>query len=214
MDSKYKSKINSEYDSFARNYAVANFNSPLQYQILEFCSLLDSLGFKRSKDNLILDAGCGPGRDVDSLLAEGFSALGIDFSESMINIAKELVPAGDFRIGDFEESNEFEPESFCGIWSSASLIHYPKEEVRAILKNFSYWLKPNGALFISLLESSDNYEEKELRIKRFYQNPLKTYFFAINEMLELLESEGFDIWKYRKDFDFDNNWIDVFAFKK
>ncbi|MDK2907938.1 MAG: hypothetical protein PWQ87_396 [Candidatus Woesearchaeota archaeon] len=203
MDSsEIKERVRKEYDEFAERYAIANFDSPLQYQLSEFCSLL-------KKGAKILDAGCGPARDVEYLNEEGFDAFGIDFSKEMVRIGKNLVPKCNIEIADFLEK-EFKEESFGGIWCNASLIHIPKEEVKGALLKFYKWLEHDGILFLSMIEGKGH---KEIRIKRFYQNPLPVFFYELDELMGLLEEAGFEIIKHHREYDFENHWIDFFCKK-
>ena len=66
------------------------FSTP--FQIEEFSKYV-------KKDNSILDVGCGYGRTLGLLKQEGFNnTIVIDFSEGMIERAKELNPDIDFRV--------------------------------------------------------------------------------------------------------------------
>ncbi len=206
MESPKIEEVKKEYDEFADKYAAANFQNPLQYQLSEFCSLLP----KKDKASIkILDVGCGPGRDVEYLMEEGYDVFGIDFSEEMIKVAKKLVQDGKFEVADFTKK-DFEENSFSGIWCNATLLHLPREEVKEIFDKFLKWLEPQGILFVSMLEGEG---QRELRIKRFYQNSLTAYFYQLNELIQLLENKGFEIIKYYNEYDFENNWIDVFCRK-
>ena len=49
---------------------------------------------------LVVDVGCGAGRAVAELADQGVSAMGIDVSEQMIELAQERRPSGVFRVGD------------------------------------------------------------------------------------------------------------------
>jgi len=42
-----------------------------------------------NRGDLILDVGCGPGISAKTFIENGFRVVGIDFSEKMIEIAKE-----------------------------------------------------------------------------------------------------------------------------
>jgi SAM-dependent methyltransferase len=45
-----------------------------------------------------LDFGCGTGRSTRFLRDLGFDVIGVDISENMLEIAKELDPEGDYRL--------------------------------------------------------------------------------------------------------------------
>lgn len=50
----------------------------------------------------VLDAGCGAGTFCRFASELGFQLTGIDAAESLIELARELVPDGDFRVGDLQ----------------------------------------------------------------------------------------------------------------
>ena len=58
-----------------------------------------------------LDAGCGSGMAAQMAAARGAVVAGVDAAEAMLAIARERVPAGDFRVGDLE-ALPFADESF------------------------------------------------------------------------------------------------------
>ncbi|MGB3316617.1 MAG: class I SAM-dependent methyltransferase, partial [Albidovulum sp.] len=49
-----------------------------------------------------LDAGCGAGMAAALAASLGAKVAGLDAAEEMLEIARERVPAGDFRQGDLE----------------------------------------------------------------------------------------------------------------
>ncbi|MEK6300606.1 MAG: class I SAM-dependent methyltransferase [Acidobacteriota bacterium] len=60
--------------------------------------LLDILKRNGIRDGLVVDLGCGSGVWAHALSKAGFEVLGIDISESMIDIARKKVPAAEFRV--------------------------------------------------------------------------------------------------------------------
>lgn len=92
------------WDSVA---AVKKFSTPNQLEEIE----------KRvDKNSPILDLGCGYGRSLDKLVEAGYSNLfGIDYSQKMIELAKEHLPKFvDFRVASASEL-PYEDESFKGV---------------------------------------------------------------------------------------------------
>ncbi len=72
-----------------------------------------------------LDFGCGAGRSTRFLKKLGFNAIGIDISSSMIQLAKNADPGGDYRLvaeGDF---SAFGPGSFDLVLSAFAFDNIP-----------------------------------------------------------------------------------------
>lgn len=61
--------------------------------------LLHELGKAGIAGGLVIDLGCGSGLWAGALANAGYDVLGIDISESMIDIARGRVPQGEFQIG-------------------------------------------------------------------------------------------------------------------
>src|SRR5438046_818409 len=89
----------------------------------------------------ILDVGCGPGISAKYLTEKGFNVTGVDFSESMIDIAKQQVPGAEFFVLDVKDLPQIS-ETFDGIVAQAILLHFSKKEVPGILEIIKNRLKP------------------------------------------------------------------------
>jgi len=62
------------------------------------------LGILRNRGitaGLVIDLGCGTGIWAQELVHAGYAVLGVDFSPSMIALARKRVPAAEFRQGSF-----------------------------------------------------------------------------------------------------------------
>src|SRR5262245_45210486 len=51
----------------------------------------------------LLDVGCGPGLAALLASARGAQVAGLDAAEASLEVARERVPAGDFRVGEMED---------------------------------------------------------------------------------------------------------------
>src|SRR5688572_20877674 len=71
-----------------------------QYESISPDRYLDWLVAALEPGALVLDAGCGSGRDTAALRARGIQALGIDRSSGMLSEARRRHPACDFVCGD------------------------------------------------------------------------------------------------------------------
>jgi ubiquinone/menaquinone biosynthesis C-methylase UbiE len=107
--------------------------------------------------NNALDFGCGTGRSTRFLQTLGYKTIGIDISEEMITIARQLDPAGEYhRIDDGDFS--ILPFSFFDIILSAfTFDNIPTVEKKIrLFKGLSTLLTQNGTI-INLVSSPEIY---------------------------------------------------------
>jgi SAM-dependent methyltransferase len=67
--------------------------------------ILEILDRSKIRDGLVLDLGCGSGLWARELVKAGYPVLGVDISESMIDIARRRVPEAEFRVGSLFEAD-------------------------------------------------------------------------------------------------------------
>lgn len=60
--------------------------------------ILEILEKNKINTGLIVDLGCGSGLFIKELVKSGYQAIGIDISQSMIDIARKRVPKADFLV--------------------------------------------------------------------------------------------------------------------
>lgn len=95
----------------------------------------------------ILDFGCGPGRDLRALAAQGHVAIGLDGAASFVAMARDYsgceVWQQDFLALDLPA------ERFDGIFANATLQHVPRAALPRVLEELRASLKAHGVLFAS-----------------------------------------------------------------
>jgi SAM-dependent methyltransferase len=96
---------------------------------------------------VILDLGCGPGRDLRNFRAMGHEAIGLDGSREFVAMARAYsgceVLHQDFLALQLPENR------FDGVFANASLFHVPSRELPRVLEELRLALKPRGVLFSS-----------------------------------------------------------------
>ncbi len=108
--------------------------------------VLNSFASLLSSGAEVLDVGCGAGVPVAQFLVKAdFKVTGVDFSLSMIELARENVPQATFIEMDMRKL-DFADGSFDGIIAFYSLFHIQKEDHGAILLKFHNLLRENGIL--------------------------------------------------------------------
>ena len=96
---------------------------------------------------VILDVGCGPGRDLKTFRQLGHVAIGVDGSERFVEMARAYSGCEVWR----QDFLKFAlPDAyFDGVYANASLFHIPSQSLARVLQELYATLKPNGVLFSS-----------------------------------------------------------------
>ena len=96
---------------------------------------------------IVLDFGCGPGRDLKAFARLGHLAIGLDGAERFVQMAGNdsgcEVWQQDFLKLDLPDAR------FDGVFANASLFHVPGQELPRVLRQLHATLKPDGVLFCS-----------------------------------------------------------------
>lgn len=96
--------------------------------------------------SLILDAGCGSGRDSKAFLAQGYRVSAFDASPELARLATE-VTGQPVATRTFAQVDEV--ACYDGIWACASLLHLQESDIPHALKQLWIALKPEGVLYVS-----------------------------------------------------------------
>lgn len=100
--------------------------------------------------NRILDLGCGNGRYHQFFKDKKIEYTGIDYSEKLIEIAKNKYPEAEFQVAD-AFNLPFPDNFFDRIFSIAVLHHIPSLELRQqFLKEAKRVLKPEGKFILTV----------------------------------------------------------------
>jgi 2-polyprenyl-3-methyl-5-hydroxy-6-metoxy-1,4-benzoquinol methylase len=91
----------------------------------------------------LLDAGCGSGQKAKFFQDRGVRVIGIDFSEKLLEIARQTATASDFRLLDLRDIRTL-AEEFDGVFARASLLHIPKAEAFSVIEGMVSRLVPRG----------------------------------------------------------------------
>ena len=101
------------------------------------------------KNSKVLEIGCGPATDGKYLGEVGISCISVDFSKTMLGIAKEIDKKS--KLAQMDNYNlGFSENSFDGFWASATLLHM--ENASSALSELTRVTKNNGVGFISIKE--------------------------------------------------------------
>lgn len=145
---KARSSTNSAaaYDTIAEAYAAENATSLLN-EYYNRPAIRELLGDVHGKH--VLDAGCGSGPTLVDLIEGGATAVGLDGSSALIDIARDRVGADtELLVADLGDPLPFDDETFDDVVCSLALHyledwHRPLAEMRRVLK-------PGGRVILSI----------------------------------------------------------------
>ncbi len=149
----------------------------------------------------VLEIGCANGRDAKEILKYTSDYLGLDISEELINIAKQNVPEGRFKVSDIE--NYAFPENIDAIFAFASLLHSNIENLQNILNKAHSSLNKGGIFFISLKHGA--YQE----VIKNDEFGTRTYYFYTPEDIRRLVEGKYNIVKEGINSIRGQDWLDM-----
>lgn len=96
--------------------------------------------------SLILDFGCGSGRDTKYFLEHDFKIEAMDGSEKLCKAASEYT--GIIVKHQLFQDLKSEPK-YNGIWACSSILHLNKQELKQVIGNIRDSLLPSGIFYTS-----------------------------------------------------------------
>lgn len=161
----------------------------------EFIDDIKKFAAQFQNDSTILDLGCGSGYITNYLCNANLNAIGIDFSEEMIKIAKRKYPKLKFLLADFANVEDyFEEDSIDGLISIYSLYFVPKEQFETVLKSLSKVLKPEGKfLFVTQIGHGEEFVMTPLMEENNVEDKLYVNYYMKEELESILNKNNFSI---------------------
>ena len=143
-----------------------------------FCSHL-------SKDSLILDFGCGSGRDTKAFLEAGYRVDAIDGSGELCARASAYtgIPVKKMLFQELDAQ-----ERYDGIWACASILHLPKTELADVLKRIEAAMKPGGILYASFKYGENEGVRSGRYFSDFTEESIQAFWKDASSM------QIFDLW--------------------
>ena len=161
-----------------------------------------------SPPRVILDLGCGVGRDARYFENLGYNVSAIDGAEAMVKYANAILkkPARLMLFREMNFANEFD-----GIWAAASLIHTPQEALEDVIDRIGRALRPNGIFFATFKHGKGEYTQEE-----------RTFYYMTEESMCEYLAKGFEVLEIWKTEDKtssvahspDKTWLNILVRKK
>lgn len=165
------------YDDHAEEYASQTLLMDMSAVINEFLIYVPEGG-------MILDAGCGSGRDSLYFLKSGYQVEAFDASIQIARIARKNTGLAVKNIR-FQEMNY--DNVFDGVWACASLLHIEKTELNSVFRRIFISLKQGGVFFSSFKYGAGKLLTKGRSFTMFNENDLKNMLKS-NPGFELIKT--------------------------
>jgi 2-polyprenyl-3-methyl-5-hydroxy-6-metoxy-1,4-benzoquinol methylase len=145
-----------------------------------------------SRSAPLLDVPCGTGRFAQVLLDDGFSVVGVDISEAMLEVARRTLERHGARFrpraADVHELAKAEPKRYEAALCARVLMHFPLEEQIKFLRSVADLTKSRVVFSQSL---NTPYQRLRRRIKRLLGNqPSAAYPISKDDLANLLAGAG------------------------
>lgn len=137
-----------------------------------FLKLLD-------KGSLVLDFGCGSGRDTKYFLEHGMYVEATDGSEELCRIASDYagIPVKQMLFQELKET-----EKYDGIWACSSILHLPKQELKVVLMKMADALKEQGIIYTSFKYGDFEGERNGRYFTDFTEDTFRDFVADITEI--------------------------------
>ena len=175
------------YDTVAGAYA-GRLRDELDGKPLDR-ALLAALLEQRPAGTPVADLGCGPGHVTGWLAARGATAVGVDLSPGMIEVARREQPGAEFRVGDLLSLPAADGE-FGAVIAFYSVIHLTPGELPAALAELYRVLRPGG---LALLAFHAGTEVRHVTDWLGHDVDVDFRFYEPADMAAALEAAGFTV---------------------
>jgi ubiquinone/menaquinone biosynthesis C-methylase UbiE len=190
-------QVQTTYDQMVLEFAKRNHFSMSDNLVALAQQMVEHIG----QEGIVVDVGCGTGRDMAWFELHRIRTIGVDLSMGMLAYAKENVH-GELISMNMRNLG-FCDAYFDGVWCCASLLHLPKVEAVYALQEIRRILKVGGMLILSIQEGNDEgWEDGSIAgAKRFFAR------YQENEMKDLLAKNRFAVLKTDSSQTVERNWL-------
>ncbi|HEY7914987.1 MAG TPA: class I SAM-dependent methyltransferase [Blastocatellia bacterium] len=143
-----------------------------------------------ARDERILDAGCGTGRNFDGFSRAGSRAVGIDFSMGMLKIARAKHPRAPLVQGNIEQPFPFKSGSFDAVL--CALVGEHLSDLKSVFRESFSALKRGGRFVFSVYHPEMAAAGKEANFQRGgVEFRLGAFRHTLSDYLSMLDEAGF-----------------------
>ncbi|MFN6558321.1 MAG: class I SAM-dependent DNA methyltransferase [Nostoc sp. ChiSLP01] len=115
--------------------------------------ILKILAENKIYDGLVVDLGCGSGLWAQELIEANYRVLGVDISESMINIARSRVPNTEFRIASLFKTEIPPCNAVTSIGECLSYVFDEDSDLVQLFHRIYNALTPGGVFIFDISQT-------------------------------------------------------------
>lgn len=166
------------YDQDPKTFAAGTRTADMSDARSRFSAHLPSKG-------IILDFGCGSGRDTKAFLDAGFRVDAADGSAELCALASAYtgIKVRRMLFGELDAIDRYD-----GIWACASILHLPRTELADVLHRIQNALKVGGVLYASFKYGSFEGMRNGRYFTDFTEESLKKFWDSATSL------RIFDLW--------------------
>lgn len=151
------------YQDHAKEYVQETIDFDHHHHIRQrFLELL-------APNSLILDLGCGSGRDSRFFLDQGHRVMAVDAVGEIAACAAKYL-GHPVRVQFAEKLDEL--ATYDAIWACASLLHIPRSRIDGTFNRIIRALKPEGICYMSFKKGETECQDRKQRFFNNYSMPL------------------------------------------
>ena len=147
-----------------------------------------------NKGNAVLDIGFGTGALTTRLYGQGCRIWGQDFSQRMIELAKDKMPQAKLYQGDFSQglAEELKQNRYDAIIATYSLHHLTDGQKVNLIKSLLPLLNDGGCIYIGDVAFKTRAEMENCRTMIGDEWDDEEFYFAADELVEVFPCMKFE----------------------
>ena len=160
------------YNINAENFIENTQNVDMHQAQDRFLLLLD-------ENALILDFGCGPGRDTRYFLDKGYRVTATDGSAELCRRASAFT---GIEVKEMLFQKLDDRGTYDGIWACSSILHLPKNELLLVIRKMCDAIKNTGVIYTSFKYGDFEGERNGRYFTDFREDTFQEFMKGIPEL--------------------------------
>lgn len=174
---------------------------------VDFTAIQNKFLDKLPAGALILDFGCGSGRDTRYFLDQGYRVEAIDGSEELCRLAGEYTGI-EVKCMLFQELQD--TDRYDAVWACSSILHLTYDDLISVLEKIARALKNKGLLYTSFKYGTEEGE----RNGRYFTDMTEEKLTGLLEKVPVFEIEEQWITSDVRPGRGEEKWLNLFLRKK